>query len=353
MTKELRVALVGYGVGGRFFHAPYLVTTPGVRFAAVVTNDPNRRAQASREYPEAELFQSANELWARAADFDVAVITTTNRMHVPLGRAALQAGLHTVIDKPVANTVAEARLLAETAGLARRLLVPYHNRRWDGDFLTVRELLALRQLGTVHRFESRWEAWRPQPDAGRWRESPDPADGGGLLLDLGSHLVDQALLLFGDVKAVHGEMRTVRDNGRADDDVFIAMQHVSGTISHLWAGHLAADRGPRYRVLGSTGAFTVYGMDPQEVALRAGQRPEALWGLDPKRTGSIVTDNGTETVSIAPGDARRFWRLMVASIREGAPPPVDINDAIRGLEVLDHVRRITLTAAASQQAASG
>jgi scyllo-inositol 2-dehydrogenase (NADP+) len=340
MTKDLRVALVGYGVGGRFFHAPYLVTTPGVRLAAVVTNDPRRRAQVSKEYPEAELFQSANELWARSADFDVAVITTTNRTHLPLGRAAMQAGLHTVIDKPIAINVAEGRLLAETAAQTRRLLVPYHNRRFDGDFLTVRELLALRQLGTVHRFESRWETWRRQPDQSRWRESTDPADGGGLLLDLGSHLVDQALLLFGDVKAVHGEVRTVRSDGGADDDVFIALQHVSGTISHLWAGHLVADRGPRFRVLGDSGAFTVYGMDPQEVALRAGKRPEALWGIDPKRTGSIVTEKGSESVPITPGDARRFWRLLAAAVREGAPSPVDVNDAIRGLEVLDHVRRV-------------
>ena len=221
-------------------------------------------------------------------------------------------------------------------------LTVFHNRRWDSDQLTLRRLLGEGRLGRVYRFESRFERWRPESNAGAWREETPPERGGGVLLDIGTHLVDQALVLFGPVRSVHGEV-DARRGGVADDDAFIALAHESGVRSHLWASAVAAAPGPRLRVLGSEGAFVVDGLDGQEDALRAGRAPgrwrmgrRAARALGPARAGRRVRAG-----AVRAGAWPRFYAELEAALRTGEPPPVDPADAVSVLEILERARSAT------------
>jgi scyllo-inositol 2-dehydrogenase (NADP+) len=340
MTRDLNIGLVGYGLGGAAFHAPIIDAVPGLRLAAVVTSNPERAAAATRDHDGVTVLPDADSLWRRAAELDAVVIASPNRTHVELALAALEAGLHVVVDKPLAATAADAVRLCEAADRAGRLLTVYQNRRWDGDFLTLRRLLHDGALGDVIRFESRFEKWRPEPKPG-WRESADPDDAGGILYDLGSHLIDQALVLFGPVTTVYAEVDRRRPGARVDDDAFVTLTHQSGVRSHLWMSAVAAQAGPRMRVLGTRGAWTKPGLDPQEAALRAGETPGGPgWGEEPESAwGVLGAGHNTRPVPTEPGDYRRFYAGLADAIRHGAPPPVNPRDAVASLRVLEAARR--------------
>lgn len=325
----LRVALIGYGTGGAVFHAPLITAAPELELAAVVTTDPKRRADVSGRYPQAELLGGADEVWS--GGYDLIVITTPNREHLPLARAALDAGIPIVIDKPVAVTAAEARSLA-----GGPLVVPFHNRRWDGDFRTVARLAADGALGRVLRFESRFTRWRPQIKPG-WKETADPAAAGGVLYDLGSHLIDQALTLFGPPVDVYAEIDVRRPDARAADDAFVALTHATGVRSHLWMSAVAADLGPRFRVLGDHAAYTAYGLDGQEQQLRDGLRPEdAGYGItSPEAYGLLGTPGKARPHRTEPGRYQDFYPQVAAAVRGGAPPPVTLEDAVSCLAVIE------------------
>src|SRR5689334_4924779 len=280
--RSLRVGLVGYGLAGSVFHAPLIATTEGLTLDTVVTSNPERQAQARAEFGDDLRFAATPEdLLARADELDLVVIASPNKTHVPIATAALKAGLPVVVDKPIAGTAAEARELAALAEDRGLLLSVFQNRRWDNDFLTLRKLVAEGELGDVYRFESRFERWRPELKGG-WRESGDPAEIGGLLYDLGSHVVDQALVLFGPAATVYAESDVRRPGAQADDDTFIAITHTNGVRSHLYASATTAQLGPRFRALGSKAGYVKYGLDPQEAALREGDRPgtTADWGTE-------------------------------------------------------------------------
>jgi predicted dehydrogenase len=333
------VALLGYGLGGAAFHAPLIAATPGLRLDYVVTSNPDRREQLRRADPDATPLGSADELWKLADRVDLAIVATPNRTHVPLTRTALDAGLAVVVDKPLAPSSAEARQLVDEAQQRGRLLTVFQNRRWDGDMLTVQRLVAENALGPVLRFESRYERWRPVPKTD-WRELAAPEEAGGILYDLGSHLIDQALVLFGPVSSVYAELDQRRPGVAVDDDVFVALTHESGTRSHLWMSAVAAQPGPRMRVLGQRAAYTKYGLDPQEEALRAGGRPgRAGWGEEPReRWGLLGAEPDLRPVATEPGAYERFYSGIVAALREGAPPPVDPRDSIAVLEIIEAAR---------------
>ncbi len=338
---SIRVALIGYGLGGRAFHAPLIAATPGLTITTIVTSHPQRKAEASRDFPNARIVDNAEWVWAHARDHDLAVIVTPNRMHAPLTRAALNAGLAVVVDKPFTPTVAEAR---ELVALSRRLGVPlsvYHQRRWDGEILTLRRLLDENALGTVVRFESRLERWRPQPLAGAWRERAEPEEAGGLLYDLGSHLIDQALMLFGPATHVYAEVDCSRPGAVIDDDVFIALEHASGVRSHLWTNAVSAQPAPRLRVLGTRATYTKQYADVQELSLRAGRGPGSPgYGEDPpERWGLLGAGDDVRPVPTEKGDYQRFYRDTVTWLREGGPPPVNPEDAIATLEIIEAARR--------------
>ncbi len=336
----LRVALIGYGLGGEAFHAPLIACTPGMQLATVVTTDPERRARVARAYPRARLEDSPAAVWQRAREHDLVVITTSNRSHVPLALDALAAGLSVVVDKPFAATPADARRVIEEARRRGKLAIPYHNRRWDSELLTVKRLLAEGVLGEVFRFESRLERWRPVPKEG-WRELAAPEEAGGLLYDLGSHLIDQALHAFGPVTHVYAELDRRRPGVLVDDDVHLALTHASGVHSHLAATVISAIHTARIRVLGSKAAYCQMHLDAQEEALRAGHTPrEAGWGeVAPERWGLLGVGADARPVRSEPGAYHRFYEGVVAAVRDGAPPPVDPADAVRGLEIIEAAQR--------------
>lgn len=344
-SARIRTALIGYGLGGAVFHAPLIASTEGLQLEAIVTRDPVRQHEARAAYPEARIVATPNELWESETPPSLVAISTPNRTHVPLALEAIAHGAHVVVDKPLALTVSDARVLETAAREAPggRLVIPFQNRRWDGDFLTVRALLAQGALGRVHRFESRFDRWREKPKGG-WRETESTNDGGGLLYDIGSHLIDQALQLFGPVRDVYAEVDTRRDGVHADDDTFVALTHVSGVRSHLWATLLAAQPLARFRVLGSRASYVKWGLDGQEAALRRGARPtDGTWGEeDASQWGAIGSEGTTSPVRTIPGAYPSFYEGVVRAIHGEADPPVLVGEAIETLTLIECARESAL-----------
>ncbi|MFF3322101.1 Gfo/Idh/MocA family oxidoreductase [Streptomyces sp. NPDC002889] len=345
--SPLRVGLVGYGLAGSVFHAPLIASTEGLALDTIVTSNPERREQARADLGDGVRFaDSPEELWARADELDLVVIASPNKTHVPIATAALEAGLPVVVDKPIAGTAAEARELAALAEARGLLLSVFQNRRWDNDFLTLQQLIASGELGDVQRFESRFERWRPQLKGG-WRESGDPQEIGGLLFDLGSHVVDQALALFGPVVRVYAEADVRRPGAETDDDTFIALTHANGVRSHLYVSATTAQLGPRFRVLGSSSGYVKYGLDPQEGDLRDGRRPAAgeEWGVEPQSmwgrigAGESPLTGGGGPVETVPGDYPAYYAAIATALREKGAPPVTAREAAATLDVLEAARR--------------
>jgi predicted dehydrogenase len=346
--SELRGAVIGYGLAGSVFHAPLIAATPGLMVSAVVTGNPGRQAAASLEYPDAAVISDAEQLFERAADHDFVVVAAPNAVHVTLGRKAVDAGLPVVVDKPFAPTAGEARSLAQYAEERGVPITVYMNRRWDSDQLTLRRLLEDQRLGEILRYESRLERWRPALSEPRpWSETSPPEAGGGILLDLGTHLVDQALQLFGEVERVYAELANRRGGG-ADDDAFLALEHSSGVRSHIWTSLLAASPGPRLRVLGDRAAYVIDEVDGQEDALASGARPgdEGDWGTEPEeKWGRLIDEQGSEPIPSERGEWPRFYSQLERALREGSSLPIDPWDAVSGLAILDAVRRSAATGA--------
>lgn len=334
MASDLRVGLVGFGLAGQVFHAPLIETTPGLRLSGVVTADAERRARVAAEYPEAELFDDFDQMLA--AGIDLAVIATPNRTHTPLALRAIAERVAVVVDKPFAPTAADGLAVTRAAEAAGVPLSVFHNRRWDSDFRTARKLVEDGTLGTPLRLESRFERWRPAV-RDVWRERGDPAEAGGLLFDLGSHLIDQAVTLLGPVSRVYAELDRRRPGAEVDDDAFLALTHASGARSHLWASSVAALPGPRLRLLGDRAAFVVAGLDGQERALRNGGRPGTPgWGAEPPEAwGAVGAGADSKPVQPVPGAYQLFYQRMVPAVRDGAPVPVEPSDAVRVLEIIE------------------
>jgi predicted dehydrogenase len=273
VRMPLRVALVGYGLAGEVFHVPLIAGTPTMELAAVVTTDPGRQAKVADRFPQARLMSSPGEIWADPSQFDLVVIASPNRTHVPFALAAVEVGLPVVVDKPIAATVADASRLRDAAGARGVPVAVFHNRRWDGDFLTLRNLLERDALGPVHRFESRFERWRPEISP-TWRESALPEDAGGVLYDLGSQ------------------------------------PHRPG------AGSLRAGRVGVLRQGTGTGSFD--------------------WGSEPEeRWGRIAADTADHRVATVSGRYQRFYELMADAPLTGGPVQVPIDDAIETLRVIE------------------
>ena len=325
----LAIGIAGYGLAGSVFHAPLIEAVDGLDLAAVMTRSEERAAQARGAHPGVRVVPSLDEL---LDGIDVLVVATPNSSHVEIALAGVKRGLHVVVDKPMAVTAADARRLAETGGA---LVTVFHNRRWDGDFLTVTRLVRDGVLGAVTRFESRFERFRPEIKEG-WREGGDPAEGGGVLLDLGPHVVDQAIQLFGPPESIYGEAMTRRPAARVDDDSFVALHHAGGVISHLYMSAIAPLHGPRFRVSGMAAGFASNGLDPQEDQLKAGMRPgDPGFGEAPP---GRIAGTSEEPMPIARGDYAAFYSGVRDWARAEAPSPVDPWDAVRVMEVLEAAR---------------
>lgn len=343
VDEPLRVALIGYGVAGAVFHAPLIAATPGMAVTAIVTADPVRQARAHDSVAGAAVIDSAETIWHDPGRYDLAVVATPNRFHAPLATAAMQRGIPVVVDKPLAISVEEGEGLIATSERTGVPFTCFQNRRWDGDFRTVRQIQTMDLLGTIVRFESRFDRYRPAIRAGAWREQTLPEEGGGLLWDLGSHLIDQALVLFGEPARVYAETVCRRSGARADDDTFVALTFANGIQAHLWMSVIARLAGPRFRLHGMRGSYEKYGLDPQEAALRAGERPGEGWGEEPREAwGHILTEVGGMTVDGAietrPGAYPQFYAAVRDALREGKPMPVDPREAVATVRVIEAAR---------------
>lgn len=336
----IRVAIIGFGLGGEVFHAPLVAATPGMSVAGIVTTAPDRQRKASELYPQAAILPRADDIWAQPEQFDLVVVTTPNRWHAPFGLAAARAGLPVVIDKPLALSVAEARELLDASQTTQKPIIPFQNRRWDGDFLTVRQLIQGDWLGEIVRFESHFDRFRPTPKVA-WREESDPAVGGGLLYDLGSHLIDQAIQLFGMPQWVYAELPHRRSGAQVDDDSFVALTCANGVIAHLHFSQIARIPGPRFIVRGMRGTYIKNGLDPQEAALQHGLRPGMpQWGAEPRELwGTLHTERDglafEGSIPTLPGAYEQFYRQVAETLTTGTPPPVTIAQALQTQRVIE------------------
>jgi scyllo-inositol 2-dehydrogenase (NADP+) len=331
MTSPLKIGLMGYGFAGQIFHAPVIAHSEAVVLAAIATGQPER---ARADFPDAAIVPDLDALLARA-DVECVVIATPNDTHFDLARRVLEHGKHVLVDKPVTLSAAQARTLAALAAERALVFAPFHNRRWDGDFLTVRALLASGELGRITHFESHFDRFRPEVRQ-RWRE--DVKRGGGLLYDLGPHLIDQTLALFGTPETVTAFVHARRDHATAPDYVHLVLGYANHDAV-LHASALAAFS-PRFVVNGTGGSYLKNGLDTQEDQLKAGLRPgQPGFGAGNEAGRLLVPGSGgveTErTLPTADGDYTGLYRALAASIREGAPFPVSPQDAVDVMTVIE------------------
>lgn len=323
MPETLQVALVGYGFVGKVFHAPLISAVDGLALHSVVSSNP---AAVQADYPNAHVSADLATVLADPA-IDLVVIATPNTLHAPQAHAALEAGKHVIVDKPFTVTVAEADEVIAHAERVGRVLSVFHNRRYDGDFRTVRQLVASGALGEVTQFESHFDRFRLEV-RDRWRERSGP--GAGLWYDLGPHLLDQALQLFGAPSGITADIAVQRD-GAETDDYFHATLRYPRLRVIVHASTMMAAHDLRFSVHGTKGSFVKQGLDTQEDALKAGRTPgDADWGHDP-RLGTLTTVDGEQMTSRVvdgePGDYRRYYAAVRDAIHGAAPNPVPATEA--------------------------
>lgn len=327
--EPVKIGLVGYGFGGRYFHAPLISSARECEFLGVVTRSVERRALMAAEHPGLDAFDSLEAIAAAGAE--AVSISTPADTHSALTDEAVALGLSVVCDKPFALDPAAARRSVGLASARGVTLSPYQNRRWDSDFLTVRALVDDGTLGEVLRFESRFERYAPDDGPG--------TSGGGTLLDFGAHLVDQALTLLGPVDRVHAESRT-RESG-LDDDVFVALRHTNGAISHLWGSWSQHAPGPRFRVTGSAASLVVTTGDTQEDVLITGASPSTVdtWGVEAASDlDRVFTAARPAPVALARGAWDTYYPTFARAVRGEGAPPVEAADAVATADVLEAAR---------------
>ena len=325
----LNVGLVGFGFASKVFHAPVIRVVEGLRLATIV----QRSGAPDPRYPDVAFVRSVDELLDRA--IDLVVIATPNTSHHPIAKQCLLAGRHVVIDKPFTTTAAEAEELVQLAKRKQRVVSAYQNRRYVGDFVTLQNLLSDGVLGRVAMFESHFDRFRPELRPTAWREQPHP--GSGIWFDLGSHLLDQALVLFGNPRAVAADIRIERA-GAAVDDAFDVTLHYPHMRALLRASMLAAAPGPTFAAHGTKGSFIKYGLDPQEAALKSGRTPdEPNWDAEPaERYGQLTTPEETRTVATIPSSFTHYYenvRDAILGRAQLAVTPDQALDVMRGLEL--------------------
>ena len=334
----MRVGIAGYGLAGRVFHAP-LLKGCGYEVASILTSNPDRIAQAKSDFPQVQIFSELDAFLE--PDLDLVVIASSNVAHLPQTLAALERGIPTVVDKPMGRSVAEVKEMIALSEKKQILLTTFFNRRWDSDSLTIKKLLATGELGTPFRFDGRFERFRPERNLASWRENLSPEEGGGLLLDLQSHLISTALEYFGPAQVVSASVRSIR--GGADDDVTVVLRHDSGVDSYLAASAVSGAPGPRVRLLGTKGALVIDELDPQEDALRAGEIPfGGVWSKPMTNTAAIHKGGEVLPLESVSGNYAAFYTLVKAAIESGSAAPVSLGDALRVAEIIEEARAISV-----------
>ena len=351
--SAIRTAVLGYGLGGRVFHCPFVSAVPGLELAAITTANPDRQALAHARYPDAHIFDTPEAVFADPS-IDLVIVSTPNDTHVALAAQALQANKHVVIDKPFASTSAEARSLISLAAEQNKTLAPFHNRRFDGDFLTLRKLLADQTLGRVAQIISHMDRFRPLQRPNTWKEAAGQQT--GLLVDLGPHLCDQALALFGPPARINASVRFDRDHSNIDDAFDITLEY--DTTAHFPGQHLtyschttmlAAEAAPRFRVLGTHGAYTKFGVDNQEPTLVGGATPPVIgspqtWLPEPQTAWGTLTlaTERKEPIQLTrspyptvPGDYRLFYASVRDAINNIAPLAIPAEAGFHVIRLLE------------------
>ncbi len=326
----LRAGILGFGVAGRYFHAP-LLRAAGFSIPAVVTSKP---VPAQEYLGDVDVLATADELLARK-DIDMVTIASPSPLHVSHAAAALRAGKHVVVDKPLAPTAAQVSELEQLAIQYKRKLSVFQNRRWDSDFLTLKKLIAQGRLGKINAFHARWDRFRPQV-TDRWRERDEP--GNGILYDLGTHLIDQTLQLFGPPEWLYANVFSQRENSETVDGFEILLGQGSLRMT-LGVSLVCADGGYRYRVNGSQASFLKAGLDQQEAQLRAGVEPdEHYFGTEPtEQWGTLVHGATGQREVITPETGRwvRFYEGMREAIEHDGPVPVSAAQAYDTIRVIE------------------
>ncbi|HUD21566.1 MAG TPA: Gfo/Idh/MocA family oxidoreductase [Acidobacteriaceae bacterium] len=348
--REIGVGVIGFGLGGRVFHAPFVNAVNGLRLAAILQRTGDVAAKA---YPATKIVRSLDDLFADNS-IELVVVSTPNETHFAMAKLCLEAGKHVVIDKPFAATSEEALALGQLAKRKSLLVIPFHNRRWDGDFQTVRKLLQQEAVGRLVTFESHFDRFRPIPRENTWKEAENPAN--GMLFDLGPHLVDQVLALFGAPAAITASVRADRDQTAIEDafDITLSYQgkNGKGLLAHCRTSYLACDNAPRFLLHGTHGSFRKHGLDPQEPALVGGakvptqgsqqvwlQEDESAWGTltvapNPADPGTLIT----RQVKTELGDYRGFYANVRDAILGAAPLAVTPEDGYRVIRLLELAR---------------
>ena len=332
----IRVGIVGFGMGGRVFHGPLVSSVDGLEFAAVLERS---TSHAALRYPGVKTFRSLDEMLADSS-LGLFVVTTPSGTHFDVARQILEAGRPVVIDKPMSVTSTQIAQLTRLAAGKNVLLAPFHNRRWDSDFLTIKKLLHEGPLGRLVSFESRFDRWRPSKPTDRlWKETAEL--GGGVLLDLGTHIADQALALFGKPESISADVRCERGWATVNDAFTLRLRYPEGLVVTLGANSLSLPAGPRFHLRGTKGNYWKYGLDPQEAALNKITRiADGNWGREPQAEwGTLHLDavGGTVTRPVEPavGDYRLYYAGIRDALLGKGPLPVSPVDAWRVARLLE------------------
>lgn len=332
----LRVGIAGYGLAGRYFHAP-LLKGCGFEIAAILTNNQLRASHASTDFPGVTVVPTMQEMLTH--QLDLVVVASANLAHAEQAAAAISAGIPVVVDKPMGRNFEETKSIVE---LSNKLGVPvstFFNRRWDSDALTIKKVIASGALGHIHRMDSRFERFRPEVNKDSWRENMSAEDGGGQLLDLQPHLISTAIDWFGRAELVTATVRSIR--GAADDDSVVVLRHDNGVMSYLSASAVVGAPGPRIRILGSKGALVINDLDPQEALLRAGKFPEGgIWAEPTTSTAHIYRGSEIEEIAGEAGNYGLFYLAVASAINDGTPWPVSNEDALLVASIIDQARII-------------
>ena len=333
---SLRVGIAGYGLAGRYFHAP-LLKGCGFEVAAIQTGNPERIAHAISDFPNTTVVATIQELMAQ--QLDLVVVASANVVHAEHAIAAIKAGIPVVVDKPMGRTFIETKEIIDAGKAAGVGVTTFFNRRWDSDALTIKKVLASGVLGQVHRMDSRFERFRPELNTTSWRENMSAADGGGQLLDLQPHLISTAIDWFGLAELVTASVRSLR--GGADDDSVLVLRHDKGVNSYLSASAVVGAPGPRIRILGTKGALVINDLDPQEALLRAGKFPEnGTWSYPTTSQAFLHRGDVVEEIESVPGNYGHFYRGVELAITTGAPWPIPNTDALLVAAIIDQAREI-------------
>jgi scyllo-inositol 2-dehydrogenase (NADP+) len=329
--NRIRVGIIGFGLSGRYFHAPLLLAHPGFSIKMVSTS---REQEAKAFIPEVQVVGDPSTL-IRNPDIDLIINCAPNTLHFSYSAEALETGKHVVIEKPFVTTVAEGERLIELAARSNRVVSVFHNRRWDSDFLTVKRLIGSRRLGTIKHFESHMDRWRPQCRAHRWREQP--IEGSGVFYDLGPHLIDQALNLFGMPERLMADIQCQKAGGSTDDYFHVTLYY--GSMRVLLQSSSFSSTSPRYQIFGDLGNFIKFGLDPQESQMKQGLSLfDHDFGKEPERDFGVITNPETglsQPVSSERGHYLAFYDQLYESLTQQRAAAVTAEEALRSISLIE------------------